>query len=644
MSYAAKRLPDSGVYTEEGYLFHHSSCKPVKRDELERLREHDIRYEVGSRFTPEEDEQIKKNWRRFASKNNLPYDKARSYAGVPGCEHVFANQVERLQFNKATAFWPKMCHKLPHRSAGQVRARIGILFDPAILSGKVGVAYSKSIYWSPENTEKLLKLYRIHGMSMSAMKKIGVKLQMPAHSCLNHLNSVLARTGPVPDYLYKKLWVLVTKHMTSGEGKPLENVMEDDIRNLRIEEESQYDSFIPWNVISSKVVYSIEKVKHAWHQLLMSLQKHCEKQRSLGKSPEEALSSAYAEVLFAVPPISCEDFSVFLRVLSEATPSDSLYESFRQKLYDRDALRSQLEEEGVVGFHSGPNDELTYLFRKTIKLMWRTNNLLFRRLRLPYTLKERIRLLSLAYDYQCEFSSPARSSEEKGSGDNYLPERYRFKYLNLKNAGFPALHRAPFVEALVVFSLTHFDDWIPPTTLKKYVVSRDVLNMFPPGKNNTELLHPSDLQVAASLLDLHVAGFTSSEEEPTMPICASSRTCLVASSSSSESSTEENRPLFTRSGARKKKLRLRSAEHAEEYSDAAETSRSSASEEENMMVTADLERSIAAPGSSERHVESDVEVVKVCRLSPSKKPRIQDDITGLLRAYEPRKRKRSGCD
>ncbi|RCN46296.1 hypothetical protein ANCCAN_07686 [Ancylostoma caninum] len=88
---------------------------------------------------------------------------------------------------------------------------------------------------------------------------------------------------------------------------------------------------------------------------------------------------------------------------------------------------------------------------------------------MQYTLKERTHILSLAYDYQCEFSPEDGQENVGNSSEQGERQRTRFKGLKLKQCGFPALRRGPFVEALVVYSKSHFDDWVPPTALKKYL-------------------------------------------------------------------------------------------------------------------------------------------------------------------------------
>ncbi|XGW01608.1 hypothetical protein V3C99_014046 [Haemonchus contortus] len=552
------RLPSSGIYTEEGFLFHHNTPQPLTREELERLREHDIPYQPRTRFTPEEDERIKKNWARFAKKHNLDYNLAPNYAGVPGYKAIFDSMEERVTFNTTTRFWPKMCRKLPHRSAVQVRGRIGKLFDAAILEGHAELAYSKVHQWSGQETEKLLRYYKIYGMSAWAMKHIGDHMKLPIHTCQNHLRSVLARTGPVPDHLRKKLWFVTTKQCSLRSGEEFDRRISKQIRKGRLENVNQYDNLIPWNVVAQRMVYSVELVQDAWHRLLRFLQSQCNHQRESGKGSKESWNIALKEVFDAVPAISCEDFSSFLHILSGATPCEAIYDACSRRLYDWQGIRSRLEEEGIVGFYSGGCEEHEYLFKKTRKVAHRAHQLLFRRLRLPYTLKERIHILSLAYDYQCGFSPRYCPDDDEVSVRNSdVPERYRFKNPSLKNHGFPALSRRALVEALIVYSLSHFDDWIPPTALKRYVKSTDILSMFLERKDNSELINQKDIDTAISFLDLDVGSETSSSEsEP-------------ESSSGSRSNSEEENNKKASTGAQRNRKRQSFDEESDRSSERA---------------------------------------------------------------------------
>ncbi|KAJ1359832.1 hypothetical protein KIN20_018645 [Parelaphostrongylus tenuis] len=504
------RMPKSGLYNDDGFLFHHVSVGALSLDEIERLRDHGIPYEPRTRFTPAEDEQIRKNWKRFAEKNGVDYNMALYYAGVPGYK-MFSSREERLEFNRTTSFWPKLCHDLPHRCASQVRRRMGTLFDDAILSGHADIPYSRNVQWTLEETEQLLQHYKTFGLSYTSIRTIGKLMNRPALTCRNHLLSVLAHSGPVPDFLWKRLWILTMKHTVLSTERKFDRIIRKAIRRGRVEECYQYDRDIPWNIIAPKIVYSIDFVKDAWHKLLLRLSDEFREKRQQGKSRRESWVTALNSIFATVPPISCEDFSGFLRILSHFTPDDTAYHLWSRRLYNCDLIKARLEEEGIVGFYCGNKDELRYLFSKTQAILWRVNVLLFRRLRLPYSLKERTHILSLAYDYQCGFSATNGASSVESTEHKAL-SRYHFKSLDLKRCGFPVLHRGPFVEALIVYSVNHFDDWIPPTALKKYVKSEEVLSLFPERKNNSELIRQSDLNTAVSFLDLDMNSETSGSD------------------------------------------------------------------------------------------------------------------------------------
>ncbi|CAJ0589878.1 unnamed protein product [Cylicocyclus nassatus] len=468
-----KRLPESGLYNDDGYLFHHTSGQPLTREEIERLRQHDIPYEKRCRFNPAEDEQIRKNWKRFAAKHNLEYEKAPGYAGVPGYK-IFADNEERATFNRTTAFWPHICHNLPHRSAAQIRRRIGIIFDPAVIEGKAEITYSRNVPWTDKQTKKLLRYYMKYGMSTEAVHKIGKLLNRPAHSCQNQLRNSLARRGPVPNHLRKKLWGAVMKY-TDDQEKPFKRLVRKAIYHKQYENVQDYDKRTEWNTVAQRMVYPIERVKEAWLHLLKDLQHNYVKQRECRESRKKSWSTALNAVSLEI----------------QQTPEDTMYEILTRKLYNCEFLTSNLREKGVTGFYSGGSSELNYLFRKTRVILWRLHHLLFRRLKLPFTLKERLHVLSMAYDYQCGFEDGQQIARPK-----------QFERLKLTTGGFPAIHRTPFIEALVVYSIAKFEDWIAPTVLKKYVVSEEVLALFPKERNNSEIIKQKDLKTAVSFIDL----------------------------------------------------------------------------------------------------------------------------------------------
>ncbi|KIH67500.1 hypothetical protein ANCDUO_02166 [Ancylostoma duodenale] len=74
-------MPEEGVFTENGYLFHHETPVPLSDAHKQRLLEYGIILAFRELFTPEEDQRIRKNWRAFAREHELIYEDARYYAG-----------------------------------------------------------------------------------------------------------------------------------------------------------------------------------------------------------------------------------------------------------------------------------------------------------------------------------------------------------------------------------------------------------------------------------------------------------------------------------------------------------------------------------------------------------------------------------
>uniref|UniRef100_A0A0K0DQ50 DUF1985 domain-containing protein n=1 Tax=Angiostrongylus cantonensis TaxID=6313 RepID=A0A0K0DQ50_ANGCA len=370
---------------------------------------------------------------------------------------------------------------LPHRSASQVRRRIGVLFDASILSGHADISYSKNVKWTLQETEKLLQHYRTFGLSYESIRKIGkVALLL----------------------IITMLPVLIMKHTLLPTEQKFEHIICKAIRRGTIEDFCQYDSDIPWHNIAPKMVYSIELVKDAWHSLLRRLADEFSEKRREGKSRRKRRQS------FLWPQRSKQFVDSWLTAIKAVSSEIKLLKAVENLGFIAEEIGLglkqpilefyELEKEGIVGFYSGTRDELGYLFSKTQAILWRVNRLLFRRLKLPYPLK-----VQRGPEY-CHWRTTTSA--------DFRWAIKRVVHLDLKHCGFPVLHRETFVEALVVYSVNHFDDWIPPTALKKYVVTEEVLSLFPTKTNNSELIRQSDLDAAVSFLDLDVASETSGSD------------------------------------------------------------------------------------------------------------------------------------
>ncbi|VDL71799.1 unnamed protein product [Nippostrongylus brasiliensis] len=134
-SWPELRLPKEGVFTENGYFFHHETPKPLKENHTQRLLEYGIQLACWERFTPEEDDRIRENWRSLAQKYGFLSDDAQYYIGYDkGLECVkFRSRLQRKLLE--IGFWPQLCRELECRSAMQVKQRMKRLFDPCPIGG-----------------------------------------------------------------------------------------------------------------------------------------------------------------------------------------------------------------------------------------------------------------------------------------------------------------------------------------------------------------------------------------------------------------------------------------------------------------------------------------------------------------------------
>ncbi|KAJ1360500.1 hypothetical protein KIN20_019491 [Parelaphostrongylus tenuis] len=74
-------LPNEGIHTENGHLFHHETPQPLNDAHKQRLLECGIQLDSQDSFSPEEDERIRKNWCSFVRKYSLPFENAQDYDG-----------------------------------------------------------------------------------------------------------------------------------------------------------------------------------------------------------------------------------------------------------------------------------------------------------------------------------------------------------------------------------------------------------------------------------------------------------------------------------------------------------------------------------------------------------------------------------
>ncbi|UMM33368.1 hypothetical protein L5515_006879 [Caenorhabditis briggsae] len=108
-------LPETGLYTDEGYLFYHTTPRNLTKAQAERAAKNGINLKSAKNFSLHESVQLFKNWKKFCDENGIPVKKALEYIRTKD-RYFIKHQEERN-------FWVKLCHGLPHRSGFCIKTR-----------------------------------------------------------------------------------------------------------------------------------------------------------------------------------------------------------------------------------------------------------------------------------------------------------------------------------------------------------------------------------------------------------------------------------------------------------------------------------------------------------------------------------------
>ncbi|ULT85718.1 hypothetical protein L3Y34_005842 [Caenorhabditis briggsae] len=108
-------IPETGLYTVDGYLFYHTTSKRLTKAQVQRVEGNGINIQSARNFSLNESVQLFKNWKKYCDENNIPVLKALEYMKSRDA-HFLKHQEERN-------FWVKLCHGLPHRSGYCIKTR-----------------------------------------------------------------------------------------------------------------------------------------------------------------------------------------------------------------------------------------------------------------------------------------------------------------------------------------------------------------------------------------------------------------------------------------------------------------------------------------------------------------------------------------
>ncbi|PIC24817.1 hypothetical protein B9Z55_017991 [Caenorhabditis nigoni] len=139
-------LPDTGLYTDEGYLFYHTTPRNLTKAQAERVARNGINLKSAKIFSLQESVQLFKNWKKFCDENGIPVKKALEYIRTKD-KYFIKHQEERN-------FWVKLCHGLPHRSGFCIKTRAIKMMSDHFL---------KTFDWdAPDYAEQIYDRYYTH--------------------------------------------------------------------------------------------------------------------------------------------------------------------------------------------------------------------------------------------------------------------------------------------------------------------------------------------------------------------------------------------------------------------------------------------------------------------------------------------------
>ncbi|CAO4378035.1 unnamed protein product [Caenorhabditis nigoni] len=139
-------LPETGLYTDEGYLFYHTTPRNLTKAQAERVARNGINLKSAKIFSLQESVQLFKNWKKFCDENGIPVKKALEYIRTKD-KYFIKHQEERN-------FWVKLCHGLPHRSGFCIKTRAIKMMSDHFL---------KTFDWdAPDYAEQIYDRYYTH--------------------------------------------------------------------------------------------------------------------------------------------------------------------------------------------------------------------------------------------------------------------------------------------------------------------------------------------------------------------------------------------------------------------------------------------------------------------------------------------------
>ncbi|CAI4229749.1 unnamed protein product [Auanema sp. JU1783] len=456
-------MPVEGVLNEHGFLFHHTALGPLNFEHKLRLLEYGVKYQEQTRFTPEEDERIRKNWKKFAKKHGYRYEDGRYYSDFWTNKlkrHLYFSEKSRL--NELNML-PSICKWLEHRSAGQVMRRMMLIFDPH----HVGVP-------TPFSDEEILLVYTLKSQHKSTAE-IADELKRPVIRVQNMLKDKKrewARLGFKPADIIenpnlmevrviridqrRRFFFAVLKKLGISIGAfstELINTLSMEAI-LKSSEEINLTDLIP-----SFGGFNEENLKNTWQMLCKLLLETYKKLVCL--HPDDTNEAWRLTCLEVMPCFdrSVDNYIIFLKTLQNNI--DESARVMKTRYINLGKLGKKLFKKGVIqDLESFTLDEYPGYLKLKLMLGVR-DKFFFQLLELQLTVREKLEILIQCFEKlkQTEEVDPLR---------------------------FPSIHRTLFVETAIEVIRSRHEDWYPPKCLQKWVRSADLVDLFHRSRYTTE--------------------------------------------------------------------------------------------------------------------------------------------------------------
>ncbi|CAI4229794.1 unnamed protein product [Auanema sp. JU1783] len=329
------------MLTSSGYLKHHAylSVRPTP-ESVARLKRNGIIYKPG-KFTKEEDDIIKRNWEAYRDENNLTDDSVDLFLPRIG----ETERIEKWDFIRKTAFYPKICKGLLNRYGQQIGVRFFKLYDQAIRKGYKQISYDKKHVQS-EHKDSIIYL---RFQKKKSMYSIAEKFRLTVTEVRNTCTKFLIENKRVSNRMYKKF----LKTMENQAGREIVEKIFQKSAEGNLTEALALSSDLPFKAVADEMKKSIESLKDNWNFILKVMARLCIHFKSSGSTDEEAYNKALRCIITKKKPkLTNEQFAKFLKLLLKQLNPDSVYTGAVSYNFDRLELQKQCIKHMIFLFHT----------------------------------------------------------------------------------------------------------------------------------------------------------------------------------------------------------------------------------------------------------------------------------------------------